>query len=186
MASRSLAGWTYIPTRGQRIQKPDITIAADLGWFPTPDLLAALQLVSREFGVRGSQILQLSALPPAKIIVEIGLPIISALGPNLAASAIWDGLKFLLLRFRAGKEALAKEQPSVQVAPPFLDFEVTGSDFSARAQVRTEDPEVLRSALACMNSAIETVKATGRTDIPSTETPYLMWFDEEAGTWVTL
>ncbi|MFC0503553.1 hypothetical protein [Micromonospora costi] len=164
--------------------KAALRVSADLGWFPPEDLVAALRLMSRDFGVRGSHLLQLSALPPARIILEVALPVVAALGPNLAASALWDGLKLLLLRFQAKKGALARQEPDVPIPPPVFEFDVVGADdFRATAQLRTEDPEVLKLALGTMNAAIEAARVSGGSVESSPDRPHLMSFDPESGEW---
>jgi hypothetical protein len=135
--------------------RPQVSVATDAARFLTDDLIAALQLVSRQFPVSGTHLFQFSALSSARVIIDVSWPLIVALGPNLAASAIWDGLKYLVLRSRIRSPQVdPSAAPTGVVDLPIFEFDVSGADFTARAVVRTEDPEVLNNAMAALRDGI--------------------------------
>lgn len=159
-------GWSYSaqeqipPEEWPTPTQPVVSVTIAAGRFANADLIAALQLINRGFPVAGSRLFQFSALPPARIIVDMVWPVLTALGPNLAASAIWDGLKLLVLRFQVRKER-ARESGTgpVPIDKPIVEFHIAGGDFRAIAAVRTEDPDVLQKAMEVMSDSIKAAVA---------------------------
>ncbi|GAA3336594.1 hypothetical protein GCM10020358_23640 [Amorphoplanes nipponensis] len=107
-----------------------------------------------------------------EILLQGSYAVLLALGPNLAASAIWDGLKLLLVNFRR-KHGESRPEPLVT----FKINETNDGGRSVEAFVRTDDPEYLRRA---MTGLTEAVSATF--DRSEEEWTYVV-YEEEKGGW---
>lgn len=117
---------------------------------------------------QGFRLLQFAGPDEARIILEIAYSIVVALGPGLAASAIYDGLRFLFRnRSKSSQEALVQLE---------LVTSVQGGD--VKAVIHTSDPAVAEAALAAFSDAVQAVAST-----PPDERPVLDW-DAPRRAWV--
>ncbi|MEU4623081.1 hypothetical protein AB0G04_24300 [Actinoplanes sp. NPDC023801] len=107
-----------------------------------------------------------------EILLQGSYVVLMALGPNLAASAIWDGLKLLLVNFRR-THGPSRPEPLVT----FKINEAGDGGRSVEAFVRTDDPEVLRRA---MNGLTDAISATF--DRSEEEWSYVV-YEEDNGGW---
>lgn len=77
----------------------DTVVAADAHHFSDSDIRAAMNELTRlDARVHGQRLMQFSFEPTAKVIFELVVPVVQALGPNLAASVLYDAAKHFFLK----------------------------------------------------------------------------------------
>lgn len=150
-----------------------VSVAADAGWFADADIAAACEIICPLAPAQGSRLLQFSAADIARISLEVGLTYVAAWGPGIAQSAIWDGLKHLMLRRLKRKPDAAGQSPTrIELVTKLPGGSVVGV-------IDTNDPEVVKSALAAYSGAVDHVlQSTPRTK------QIIVWGDgEDGGSW---
>ncbi len=125
--------------------KPAIKIYTDAGHYSEEDFGASIEELEKHFAVGGGRLYQFNILPPAKIIIDFAQNILQAIPPNLISSWLYDALKPLLLHLRLKK---AMSQTTEQSPTAVTLLRVASEDqLIDLFQIRTNDPEVLKSAL---------------------------------------
>lgn len=123
------------------------------------DIDYSLKLIKRDFSASWfPSIVNGSGWVAGSITIGVLLPVVQSLGPNLAASAIWDGLKYLVLRYRDQRlTSLGPGEPPLQPDEPTVKIRVHSKDseFKITAEVRTNDIEVLREALRTLPQLVK-------------------------------
>jgi hypothetical protein len=164
-----------------------IEFAADAAWFWAEDIEAAAANIQFDEDSGGGEtplilvvakeFFQFSHVPEPRIIIETSLLLWQALGPNLVASAIWDGLKILLTRRRVRQDRETAPTTSVE-------FRVRAPQGgSVDAVIRTGSSDVAELAVGRLADVVEKLMAR-----PSEESSVHLWTqadsqDGEGGTW---
>lgn len=120
-------------------EKPVVNVFAAAEHFDQETFDKASAALGQYFTVGGGLIYQFSELPPAKVIVEVTLATLQQLVPSIAASALWDGIKWLL-KPKHSKETIL-----------FLDVVVGRRKLSSH--IVTTDREVIQDALRTWRDA---------------------------------
>lgn len=170
---RELTGMsvTLFTPLGDGLPKAEITLAADAGWFDDEDIAAAGSMVTTVASVSTARAYQFALQPDPQIFVELSLMTLQSLGPNLAASALWDGLKHLLLR--------RKVPPGANELTPTV-INVSVNEIGGwTAAVETNDPDVAVRALESLTDAALRAQAAY---IDAADCPPVRW-DEGTGEW---
>jgi hypothetical protein len=147
-------------------------LAATTYGFTRADLADAARVMSEALPVEVRPLQRGGSGWDVEILLQAGYATLMALGPNLAASAIWDGLKLLLIKFRTTHGA---RRPDPLVT--FKVNETTDGTRSVEAFVRTDDPEYLRRAMTGLAEVVATTF-----DHSNEEWTYVV-YDEDAGGW---
>jgi hypothetical protein len=147
-----------------------VTLAADAGWFGDDSVVEAAQLASETTLIQPARAYQFGLIADPQIYIELTMTALQLLGPNLAASALWDGLKHLLGRRRVPTNA----DPSSRTV---INFTVVDRGWSAA--VETDDPEVARQAIEALSAATNTAINAART---SGSVPPARW-DADSRKW---
>lgn len=113
--------------------------------FSADDITAALTEMGREFDVELVPLRRGGWPPDVMILLHIAWETLNVLGPSLATSALWDGLKLLVTRHR---------QNPGRIRDPLVTYQVTKGDFHAEASVRSDSPELLAMTMATLYQAI--------------------------------
>ena len=130
--------------------------SADAAWFDDDVIVSASHAVQSAIGqnsavenpgVLPSRVYQFSVVPDARIIIETSLALFNALGPNLVASAIWDGLKLAIARRRTPKGGNASAKTTVEI-------KMDNGDSSITACVSTDDSAVAKAAVQVLGDAV--------------------------------
>ncbi len=125
-----------------------VKLAADAGWFADEDIGTACSIMSQLAPAEGARLLQFSAVDLARISLELGLIYVTTWGPGIAQNAIWDGLKFLMLR-------RLKRTPDGELESSTRIELVTSLPVGAvTAVIDTNDPDVAQKALATYSDAV--------------------------------
>lgn len=146
------------PIRGEATRGKVVLakFSADAAWFDDDVIIAASAATQAAFevndlvdnpGVMPGRVYQFSIIPDARVIIETSLALFNALGPNLAASAIWDGLKLLFVRRRAPKGADINSSTTVEI-------KLENGDRSINACVTTSDHAVAKAAVDALQEAV--------------------------------
>jgi hypothetical protein len=151
-------------------------IAADAEWFADEDIVEAATALAQSLADRSGleasvlprRYYQFSVLPAAKIVIEVAWGLFSALGPNIAASVIWDGIKYLFVRRRKPKDVAQSGAETV------IDIHVKNGDASIVAVVRTSDENVAEKAVESLGEAIRNITWDGPRRV-------LEWVDDADG-----
>ncbi len=151
---------------------PEIQVHADASWFADDEIAEAVEILRRDYRTHGSRLYQFSMWPPAKIVIEAGWSLVMALGPNLAASAVYDALKLLILKKRARGQARSFGEPTI------IDMKIRNGPKEATAVIRTDDPETLRIAMTTFSNAVDRIVSADSTDRGGA-----VWFDSESQEW---
>ena len=132
------------------------SFSADAAWFDDGVIVSASRAVQSAIGqnsaienpgVLPSRVYQFSIVPDARIIIETSLVLFVALGPNLVASAIWDGLKLAYARRRIPKGGKASAKTTVEI-------KIDNGQSSITACVNTDDSAVAKEALQVFGDAV--------------------------------
>lgn len=137
-----------------------VELRADAAVFSDEDIARACEQMCMVGHTYGFRLLQFAGPDEARIVIDIAYTIVVTLGPGLAASAIYDGLRYL---FR--KRSKSSRETSVQLE---LATSVRGGD--VKAVVQTSDPDVARAALAAYSSAVQAMAS-----MPMEDRPVLDW-----------
>lgn len=127
---------------------------------------AAAMLGSAGVESGGERLYQFSGIPEAKVVLDLVLPVIEALGVNLAASLIYDAAKHLLLRRRTQGRTIFN-----------LVFRETARGArKLQIHLEAESPDDLRSTLERLPAALEaglsgTFRATAGGDLAAVTGP---------------
>lgn len=151
------------------IDERAVGLAATPYGFTQADLTEAVKTMSSAYPVEIRPLQRGGTGWDVEILLQFAYATFVALGPNLGASAIWDGLKVLFIKYRLSHPP---ERPS-----PLVTFKVADSSREVEAFVRTDDPECLSRA---MSSLTDIVSATF--DRSDSEWNYVE-YDERAGSW---
>lgn len=153
-----------------------VKLAADAGWFTDEDIVDACSVISQLAPAEGARLLQFSAIDVARISLELGLTYVNTWGPSIAQNAIWDGLKYLMLR-------RLKRTPHGEAAAPTRIELVTPLPAGAvTAVIDTSDPDVAQKALAVYSDAV----AHAAESAPQ-EKHIIVWRDQgDGGSWEDL
>lgn len=155
-------------------QAEPLRLSADAAWFDDATIAHACSLMSALAPVEGNRLYQFSAVEDLRVIVEIGTSLVAALGPNLAASAVWDGLKYMLIAVTPRRKRIDPAATSrVELVTPLPTGNVT-------AVIDTVDVETARQALAAYSAAVETAAraAAGSTVVQWSPSP-------DGGKWIS-
>jgi hypothetical protein len=79
--------------------KPFVQITSDAGHFEDDLRDEVAEALRPYFNVKSGRLYQFAESPPAKVIIEFGVPLlifIQSVGINVLSSALWDGLKLFL------------------------------------------------------------------------------------------
>jgi hypothetical protein len=150
-------------TIGQYGDTIALEINADAAHFSRSDIVeAGGKIVARlsetsspiEPGVKVGEYFQFSIVHDVKIVLDVTWDICVVLGPNLVASAIWDGVKHLLLRRRDAIDSntLGDEQRTV------IDIHIKKGDVKTTAVVSTSDDSVAKAAIEAIPNIIRSME----------------------------
>jgi hypothetical protein len=152
----------YLEAQGDP-SKPFVLIASDAAHFDDSLRDEVAEALRPHFDVKSTRLHQFAESPPAKVIVELGVPLlilIQSVGVNVFSSALWDGLKLFLQEKQAKVAKLT-----------YFVFTMRRADGTrVRCFLRTADGEVLKHALD---------KMTEIANSPSSALDY----DEEQDRW---
>jgi hypothetical protein len=141
---------TFAPlgrVEGPHVGQPDLRLSADAAAFSEADIARASELMAEIAPVEARLLFQFNALETARFVLELGYIVVLTLGPNLAASAIWDGVRHLIIHRRHSPELGAKTR--IEMVTPLSDGrEVIGL-------IDTNDPETARLALRTYARSVE-------------------------------
>lgn len=134
---------------------------------------AAVLLAAIDPTISGARLYQFSSIPDATIILDLLTPLVLTLGPNIAASIIWD----------ATKAFFARGKGSVNLN--IIMRQSRGGARKIQIQVRANTPEQLRDALKSLPDLIEagaagTFASTDGQELRRIETPAPPTADPEA------
>lgn len=130
--------------------------SADAAWFDDDVIVSASRAVQSAIGqnpavdnpgVLSSRVYQFSAVPEARIIIETSLALFNALGPNLVASAIWDGVKLAFARRRTPKGGNTSAKTTIEI-------KIDNGESSITACVSTDDSAVAKDAVQVLGDAV--------------------------------
>jgi hypothetical protein len=124
--------------------KPMLKIFADAGHFEDADYVSAVEHLQEHFAVGGGRIYQFSELPPVRVIIELVYNTLQSIPGNILASALYDGLKWLLRPKR-----VQREEP---VPDTVFEFRIKNGNQSIDAQLKTSNDELLKEALTTFQS----------------------------------
>lgn len=150
-----------------------IKLAADAGWFTDEDIGDACSVTSQLAPTQGARLLQFSAIDLARISLELGLTYVTAWGPGIAQNAIWDGLKYLMLRrLKRTTDGAATSPTRIELVTPLPAGAVT-------AIIDTNDPDVAQKALTVYSDAV--VRAA---EAAAQAKQIIVWRDDgDGGSW---
>jgi hypothetical protein len=134
------------------------------------DVREALAVMAKDFRVTGKHFHQLAGEPPAQIVLEMTMFFLTQLGPNLAASAIWDGIKLLWTR---RKDNAARKN--------ILAINVRNGDRECIARIETDSEDVAKQALSTVSDAVQRVF-----DSPAGDRPREIVTYDDGGEWKKL
>jgi hypothetical protein len=132
---------------GESEPRADIALSADAAWFSSTDIAEAGKIVSGVLPTQSAEAYQFGLIPDPQIFIELTLATLQTLGPNLGASALWDGLKLLLLRRRVPEGADPDQATTI-------NFSVTDRG-GWTAVVKTNDRNVALKALETLGDVAE-------------------------------
>jgi hypothetical protein len=157
--------------------KDEVTLAVSSGAFTDSDMAAAIETIGASFQIRQVD-LQRGGPDYIGIVLTFSGTLLQSLGPSIAASAIWDGLKLLLSRWRPIPSHYAPDR----TIDPSIEFEVEDQFGRITAVVRTSDSDILKAAMSELPSGIERLRARTRSSTPHGG-PWLT-YDSDADTWI--
>ncbi len=146
--------------QGPNPESGSIELRADAAVFSDEVIARACEQMCTVGQTHGFRLFQFAGPDEARIILDIAYSIVITLGPGLATSAIYDGLRYLF-RHRSKSSG----DPLVQLE---LATSVRGGD--VRAVIQTSDPEVAKAAMATYSDAVQAVAS-----MPLEERPVLDW-----------
>lgn len=150
----------------------EIRLAADAGWFADDDIAAASAIVETSASTSPARAYQFALVADPQVFVDVSLVTLEALGLNLAASALWDGLKHLLARRKVPSGADPEQRTVINVSVTDLG--------GWAAAVETNDPQVAATALEkLMDAALKAKALSAR----SGAVPSPVRWDESTGEW---
>lgn len=158
---------------GSSASGDSVTIAADAGWFADSAIIEAAERIGGDIETQPARAYQFGLVPDPQVYVELTMATLQALGPNLAASALWDGLKHLLRRRRVPDNADGSSRT-------VINFSLTDrAGWTAALDVDTEDPETARYAIDKLaDAATSAIAAQSSADSAAP----IRW-DAEEGVW---
>lgn len=140
---------------GPHPDRAPVQVSADAAAFEELDIARACELMSQLAPAKARLLFQFNALDVSRLVVEVGYPLVASLGPNLAASAIWDGLKHLLTMRKKPNETAPATR--IELCTPITEAnEVIGI-------IDTDDPAVARLALEKYSEALQVAADLERT-----------------------
>jgi hypothetical protein len=158
---------------GPNREAPALRLSADAGWFDDQTIGEACSIMSELAPVEGARLLQFTAVDDARVILEMGYAFVVALGPGLATNAVWDGIKYLLVRRLKRDDDSAASRTRIELVTPLPTGEVIGI-------IDTSDPAIASQALATYSSAVTTAAESA-----AQGTQVVLWrAAESSGDWV--
>jgi hypothetical protein len=143
---------------GQYGEDPGLYIYADASWFSDFDIVEAGRMTNDRLlttadpaytGLKVGRYFQFSIIPDAKIVLEVGWTLFIALGPNLVASAIWDGVKHLFAKRKLQKVTEDNARPTT------IDMHIQNGQSKIVAVVTTDDEHIAKVAIDSLAGAIQ-------------------------------
>lgn len=150
-----------------------LALSADPSWFDDEAIATASSIMSQVAPVEGNRLLQFTAIETVRIIIDVGYNTLMLLGPNLASSAIWDGLKYLLLHKKTRK-GLDSPASKIEISTDLDAGKIVGV-------IDTDNPDILEQALAAYSKAVESAAQT-RTGSPIV----IIWDSDHGDGWSLL
>jgi hypothetical protein len=131
---------------GPNPEAPSIFLAGDAAWFEDEVIGTACSMMCSLAPLDGSRLYQFAAADEARAVLELGYSLVLALGPGLATSAIWDGLKYLLLHRR--------QTPTGDTDTTRIELRTILPNGEVIAVVHTTDPTTAAQALEAYSVAV--------------------------------
>lgn len=148
-----------------------LRLGGDAAWFDDETISAACVVMSALAPVEGSRLYQFSAVHDLKVVLDLGYDLVQALGPSLAASAIYDGVKLML------RSVIGRRDDLVAVPTTRIELSTTLPSGSVVALIDTPDSETARRALETYSRAL----AAAARVAPAPERQVLMWNPSRGG-----
>ena len=129
----------YMEAQGDS-SKPFVQITSDAGHFEDDLRDEVAEALRPYFNVKSGRLYQFAESPPAKVIIEFGVPLlifIQSVGINVFSNALWDGLKLFL----------QEKQAKVAKLTYFVFTMRRADGTQVRCFLRTADSKVLKHAL---------------------------------------
>ncbi|QGN33941.1 hypothetical protein [Microlunatus sp. Gsoil 973] len=133
---------------GLHPDREPISLSADHGWFDDDAIAQASTIMSQVVPVDGNRLLQFTAMELVRVVIEISYNTLVLLGPNLASSAIWDGLKYLLTH--------RKTRDGCEHAPSRIEISTDLGSGKVVGIIDTADPKIARAGLRTYRKAVDT------------------------------
>ncbi|WP_028707647.1 hypothetical protein [Propionicicella superfundia] len=126
-----------------------IELSADAAWFDDDTIAAACSIMSAVATTNGNRLYQFSVVDDARMVLELGMNFVIALGPDLAASAVWDGVKLMLMAVLPKRRKLDPAATTrIELRTPLPGGEVV-------AVIDTPDIETAKQAISAYSQAVE-------------------------------
>jgi hypothetical protein len=160
-----------------------VVVSAERTWYTDETIRDSAEAIARslasatenrQHAVSSGQLVQFPALPDAKIVIETTVALVNALGPNVVASAIWDGIKLLWnrRRFHDADPFGGERLTAIDV----MIVDVDGTE--TIAAIKTNDQQVAHHAVSRVFDALQHRQSTiGQETVVWTST------DEAPGSW---
>ncbi len=127
-----------------------LKLAADAHYFEDSDIIEAAEIMSSLGTISPTRLYQFAALPPPHIVIDLTAALL-CIPASVIATAVYDGLKYLLLKIRNHH----KESETETQIDLFTRRKADGS-FEQNLHICTSDAEVLKHAIDRLSEAIET------------------------------
>ena len=145
-----------------------LELRADAAAFSDPVIARACEQMCTAGLTHGYRLMQFAGPDEARIILDIAYNIVVTLGPGLATSAVYDGLRYL---FRNRSKSSRNDPVHLELATSLRGGDV-------KALIQTSDPDIARAALAAYSDAVQALAS-----MPPDERPVLDW-DAQKRTWL--
>lgn len=168
---RGMSFSTSVLVKSTEGQNPDagfVELHADAAAFNDEAIERACETMSAAGHTKAFRLFQFADPDQARIILDIAYNIVLVLGPGLATSVIYDGLRYL---FRNRAKGTKK-------APVQLEINTSMQGGDVKAVIMTGDPDVAKAALAAYSEAVKAVAM-----MPPSARPVLDW-DAASRTWL--
>jgi hypothetical protein len=143
-------GMSFSCTESLRsVPEAELELAADAYYFEDDDIIMAADIMSVAGSANAQRLYQFAAVPPPHIIIELTVALAS-IPISVLGAAIYDGLKFLLL-----KRLHRDEDPEGETQ---IDLCIRGDahgSFGQTVHIRSSNEEVLKHAIDRIGEAIE-------------------------------
>lgn len=153
---------------GPNPERGTMELRADAAAFSDPVIARACEQMCAAGHTYGYRLMQFAGPDEARIVLDIAYSIVVVLGPGLATSAVYDGLRYL---FRNRSKGSGDDPVHLELATSVRGGEV-------KAVIQTSDPDVARAALAAYSDAVRALAS-----MPPDERPVLDW-DAQGRAWL--